>query len=83
MILLANSPAGLRGLQAPENSSFVAAFCQLRWQKAATKELSLEGEALLTSQLGVSQQNELWRRNVNGEGNFAYLRGSRRSLPTL
>src|SRR5690242_10772085 len=28
---------GLRRPQTPENSSFVAAFCQPRWQKAATK----------------------------------------------
>src|SRR4051794_7822918 len=57
-ILLANSPAGLRGPAAPEKSSFVAAFCQLRWQKAATKNRSLEGFALQTSQSGVSQQND-------------------------
>src|SRR5436309_3030254 len=43
MILLANLPVGLRGPQARENIPFVAAFCQLRWQKAATKRSPFGG----------------------------------------
>jgi hypothetical protein len=38
--------------------SLFAGFCRLRCQNAATKDRSLEGIALQTSQSGVSQQNE-------------------------
>src|SRR5690349_7583868 len=55
MILLAYSPAGT---QAPENILFVASFCQLGWQKEATKKRFLEGFALQTSLLVVCQQND-------------------------
>src|SRR5215213_4093163 len=43
MILLANSRAGLRGPQAPENSSFGVALCQLRWHKATPKRSCFGG----------------------------------------
>jgi hypothetical protein len=58
LILLAKSPAGAAGPQAPENIFFGAPFCQRSWQKGAPKALFLEGLALQTSQLGVSQQND-------------------------
>ena len=56
LILLATSPAGAAGAAGPEKRSFGAAFCQLRWQKAAPNERALAGEARQTSQSGVSQQ---------------------------
>jgi hypothetical protein len=58
MIQLANSPAGLRGPQAPRTVLLLLLFASFAGKKQQQKDRSLEGFALQTSQSGVSQQND-------------------------
>jgi hypothetical protein len=59
VIPLANSPAGAAGPQAPEYS-FLLLLLPASLAKAATKDRSLEGLALQTSQSAVSQQKDVF-----------------------
>src|SRR5262245_55618815 len=80
MILLANSPAGLRGpgdpLGAPRISLLVLLFPSGPCKNLSQKDSALEGEALQTSHSGVSQRNDLYRQRLepsNEDGSNAQL----------